>query len=440
MKDMEMKLGQLLKCEYGEMTIRREGQDYVVESPAHWSFWYRARLMEASGMPVEKEIGFFDPFELKEDGDAYILTGHISDLDYEDEEDVQLRFADAETNFGNLRLEPVVRYGRPWQCLADCGRELLHKAQMAGELLNDRERAILPMLRELGMVTGYGSDEEVIGFDHLRVRFTAELHPYLDQMERSAKNWKKYRKSADQLLNRLNRIEYLPLWKKIRDEIADTQTDYTASTQVSPEVVRKIEAGLHSRGYRGCYPEFVKTGTIEQSREMRSHDTCKWVRKGTPGVFHIRVVELNMGQLQFLCGTELLTDGEQSLGFDSCGFDAKGGCFLRDVTWTEGDDLDRRLLLAAKKAELRKLTRQEKDFGELLWPLFLIAVLGFGGFTAVCMTIGMALVAGLVSLLFGGADAMWNVLTILPYGKVFWFTLVTVGGTLGALILLNLDE
>lgn len=440
MKDMEQKLGQLLKCEYGEMTIRREGQDYVVESPAHWSFWYRARLMEPSGMPVEKEIGFFDPYELKEDVDAYILTGHISDLDYENVEDVQLRFSDAETTFGNLRLEPIDRYGRPWQCLADCGRELLHKAQMAGELLNDRERAILPMLRELGMVTGYGSDEEISGFDLLRARFTPELHPYLDQMERSIKNWKKYRKYADQLLNRLNRVEYLPLWKKIRDEIADTQTDYPVSSHVDPEVVRRIEEGFHSRGYSGSYPEFVKTGTIEQSREMRSHDTCKWVRKGTPGVFHIRVVELNMGQLQFLCGTELLTDGEQSLGFDSCGFDAKGGCFLRDVTWTEGDDLDRRLLLAAKKAELRKLTRQEKDFGELVWPLFLIAVLGFGGFAAICMTVGMALVAGLVSLLFGGADAMWNVLTVLPYGKVFWFTLATVGGTLGALVLLNLDE
>ena len=440
MKDMEQKLDQLLKCEYGEMTIRREGQDYVVESPAHWSFWYRTRLIDASGMPGEKEIGFFDPYELKEEVDGYMLTGQISDLDYENEEDVQLRFSDAETTFGNLRLEPVARYGRPWQCLADCGRELLHKAEMAGELLNDRERAILPMLRELGMVTGYGSDEDISGFDHLRARFTPELHPYLDQMERSAKNWKKYRKSADQLLNRLNRIEYLPLWKKIRDEIADTQTDYPASTQVSAEVVRKIEEGLHSRGYSGCYPEFVKTGTIGRSCVLKSHGTYRWGRKGTPAVFHIRVVELNVGQLQFLCGTELLPDGEQSLGFDSCGFDAKGRRFLRDVTWTEGDDLERKLHLAAKKAELCKLTRQDKDFGELLWPLFLVALLGFGGFAAICMTIGMALVAGLVSLLFGGADVMWNVLSALPYGKVFWFTLATVGGTLGALLLLNLDE
>ena len=440
MKDMEKKLDQLLKCEYGEMTIRREGQDYLVESPAHWSFWYRARLIDATGMPADKEIGFFDPYELKEDGDSHILTGQVSDLDYENEEDVQLRFSDAETTFRNLRLEPVDRYGRPWQCLADCGRELLYKAEMAGELLNDRERAILPMLRELGMVTGYGSDEDISGFDHLRARFTPELHPYLDEMERSVKNWKKYRKSADQLLNRLNRVEYLPLWKKIRDEIANTQNDYPVSAQVSPEVVRHIEEGLHSRGYSGSYPEFVRTGTIERSRLLKSHGTRRWVRKGTPAVFHIRVVELNMGQLQFLCGTELLPDGAQSLGFDSCGFDTKGGCFLRDVTWTEGDDLDRRLHLAAKKAELRKLTRKEKDFGELLWPLFLVALLGFGGFAAICVTIGMALVAGLVSLLFGGADAMWNVLTILPYGKVFWFTLAIVVGTLGALILLNLDE
>ena len=440
MNDMAKKLDQLLKCEYGEMTIRRERQDYVVESPAHWSFWYRARLMEASGMPEEKEIGFFDPYELKEDDNFHILTGQVSDLDYENEEDVQLRFSDAETAFGNLRLEPVDRYGRPWQCLADCGRELLHKAEMAGELLNDRERTILPMLRELGIVTGYGSDEDISGFDHLRARFAPELHPYLDQMERSAKNWKKYRNSADKLLNRLNRVEYLPLWKMIRDEIAATQTDYPLSAQVSPEVVLRIEEGLHSRGYSGSYPEFVRTGTIERSRLLKSHGTRRWVRKGTPALFHIRVVELNMGQLQFLCGTELLPDGEQSLGFDSCGFDAKGRRFLRDVTWTEGDDLDRKLYLAAKKAELRKLNRQEKDFGELLWPLFLVALLGFGGFAAVCITIGMALVAGLVSLLFGGADALWNVLTILPYGKVFWFTLATVGGTLGALILLNLDE
>ena len=56
------------------------------------------------------------------------------------------------------------------------------------------------------------------------------------------------------------------------------------------------------------------------------------------------------------------------------------------------------------------------------------------------MTIGMALVVGLVSLLFGGADDVWNVLSALPYGKVFWFTLATVGGTLGAMLLLNLDE
>ena len=440
MKDMEQKLDQLLKCEYGEMTIRREGQDYVVESPAHGSFWYRARLIDASGMPGEKEIGFFDPYELKDEVDGYMLTGQISDLGYEDEEDVELRFSDAETTFGNLRLEPVVRYGRPWQCLADCGRELLHKAEMAEELLNDRERAILPMLRELGMVTGYGSDADISGFDHLRARFTPELHPYLDQMVCSAKNWKKYRKYAEKLLNRLNRIEYLPLWRKIRDEIADTQTDYPASVQVSPEVVRKIEEGLHSRGYSGCYPEFVKTGTIGRSRVLKSHGTYRWVRKGTPAVFYIRVLELNIGQLQFLCGTELLPDVEQSLGLDSCGFDARGRRFLRDVTWTEGDDLDRKLHLVAKKAELRKLTRQEKDFGELCWPLFLVAFLGVGGFFAFVLTIGMALVAGLVSLLFGGADAMWNVLSALPYGKVFWFTLVTVGGTLGAMLLLNLDE
>lgn len=440
MKEIENKLEQLLKCEYGEMTIRRDGRDYIVESPAPWSFWYRARLIDSSGMPEGKNIGFYDPYELKADGDGYVLTGQVADLNWEDEADVELRFSDVEMELGNVRLEPVVCYDRPWQSLAGYGRELLWKAEVARELLNDRERELLPLLRELELLTGYGTDEVPKTFDHLRSRFPAKLQPYLDGIERSKENWKKYRNQAEKLLDRLNRLEYLPLWQSIRDELSATQTDYSPSRQVSPEVVRHIEEGLHRRGYTGCYPDFVKTGTIERSRLMKNHNTLRWVRKGTSAVFHNRVVEQNVGQLQFLCGTELLKAGEQSLGFDSCGFDAKGRRYLRSYTWNEGDDLDKKLGIAVKKAELCKLSRGEREFGEIAWPLFFIALFGFGGFFAICMTIGMGLVAGLVSLLFGGVDGMWDILVILPYGKVFWFALLIVGGTLGALLLLDLED
>ena len=132
--------------------------------------------------------------------------------------------------------------------------------------------------------------------------------------------------------------------------------------------------------------------------------------------------------------------GEQSLGFDSCGFDAEGRCYLRSYTWNEGDDLEKKLGIAVKKAELCKLSREEREFGEIAWPLFFIALFGFGGFFAICMTVGMGLVAGLVSLLFEGLDGMWDILGILPYGKVFWFTMLVTGGTLVALLLLDLDE
>ena len=440
MKDIENKLEQLLKCEYGEMTIRREGKDYIVESPAPWSFWYRARLIGASGMRSGKNIGFYDPYELKEDGDGYVLTGQLADLDWEDEDDVELRFSGVEMERGNVRLEPMVCYARPWQSLAGCGRELLRKAEVAPELLNDREREILPLLRELELLTGCNTDDDLKTFAHLRSRFGSELHPYLDRIERSIKNWKKYRNTTERLLKRLNRIEYLPLWQSIRDEIDATQTEYPVSCRLAPELVRRIEEGLYSSGYSGSYPYFFRTGTIAQSREIKSYETCRWVRKGTPAVFHIRVVEQNVGQLQFLCGTELLKEGAQSLGLDSCGFDAKGRRYLRSYTWNDGDDLDKKLDIAVKKAELRKLSRRDREFGPIVWPLFFACLFGLGGFSAFCMTIGMVLVAGLVSFFLGGADGMWNILSILPYGEVFWFTLVIVGGTLGALLLLELDE
>lgn len=440
MENIKNKLKVLLQCEYGEMTIRQKGRDYVVESQMPWALYCRLTLRNGAGLPEDREIWRLDPYELKGEEGAHILTGEVSSPDWEDEQEVELHFTAVDSEMGNLALELALGYQRPWIALGAAGMELLRKQKAAPELLNDRERALLPLLRELGMLCGCCGSEENVRFSLLREKFGMELHPYLDRIEKATTSWKKYQKEQERLMKRLNRIEYRPLWQSIRDEIAASQEAYPRSCGVSEALIRQIEEGLYRQGYSGCYPNFVKSGTIEQGRTLKAYENHHRVRRGTRAVFHIRVVEQAFESLLFLCGTELLREGEQSLGFESCAFDAKGQRFLRTVQWFDTDDLDRAINIAAKKAELRKLNREERTTGGTLWPLFAVAFILGGGFFAICMTLGMAVVAALTALLAGGADVVWTTLTALPWMELFLFCFVTVGGTLGALLLLNLED
>lgn len=434
----------LMDCEYGEVTIRQEGTDYVIESPREWAFWYRLTLKDASGLPEKRGCWRFDPFELKSDGDGYLLTGYVSDLDWEEEWDAELRFSDMDAQIGPLALELSHCGTRPWQSLAASGMELLRKESVAPKLVNDRERDLLPLLQELGMLcgwTGLPEPDTKLEFPLLRKRFGPELHPLLDRIEGTGKSWKKERKHSERLLKRLNRIEYLPLWQSIRDELEASQMGYPQCAHVSPDVIRQIEDGLYARGYSGSYPSFVKFGSIAGHRDIKSYGNIHWVRKGTPAVFHIRVQAQSLGNLTFHCGTELMREGEESLGFDSCYFNAKGRRFLRREVWS-GDDgnLDRTLNIAAKKAELIKLSKEERPDREILWPLFWTALSVGGTFFAVVMVLALAVIAGLLALALKGPGEMWEVLASIPWMQTFFQCLVASGVMLGAMVLMDWDD
>lgn len=435
----------LLQSEYSEVTIRQEGADYLIDSPRQWAFWYRLRLKNGSGLPKTREIWQLDPYELKPDGAGFLLTGEVQDFCWEQEQAVELRFSGADGEMGPLALDMTDYANRPWQSLASSGMELLRKERVAPELVNDRERELLPLLRELGMLCGWTEPPEPDAkweYPQLKARLGPELHPYLEKIERAGESWKKLSKHMDALLNRLNRIEYLPLWQSLRAEIAQTQKGYSRESMLSPELIRKIEEGFHDRGYSGTYPNFVKTGTIAKSRDIKSYRSIHWVRKGTPAVFHIRVAEGPADGITFLCGTELLREGEDSLGFESCLFDAQGRRFLRRESWfaEKETELEQKLTIAAKKAELRKLTRAERPDRKILWPLFWIAFCIGGGFFAVCMVVGMVLIGGLTALIVDGREAMWELLENLPVLRVFLQSMLVCGGGLGSLLLLNWDE
>ena len=204
---MEEKLAILMKCEYGEMTIRREGDDYVIESPPDWAMWYRVRLLTASGLPADGEVWRLDPYELTEDGGGYVLTGTISDLDFEEDRDVELRFSGAEKELENLRLELPAVQVRPWHQLAAAATQLLHKADAAPALLNDQEWALLQLMKEIAILCGWHGGDRKEKFPLLRDRFSAELRADLDRIERGEKSWKTYEKHRERLLKALNRLD-----------------------------------------------------------------------------------------------------------------------------------------------------------------------------------------------------------------------------------------
>ena len=138
--------------------------------------------------------------------------------------------------------------------------------------------------------------------------------------------------------------------------------------------------------------------------------------------------------MEFLCGTELVKSGEKPRGIDACRFRSKGRTYWRSVQWDMEGELDQRLRIASKKAELRSLRWSDRPKSERkeFWLLFFLTFVFGGGAFAVFMTLGMAAVSMLIAALVGGWSAIPKIFgEVVPWLQLFLFCWLAFGGTMG---------
>lgn len=416
----------------------------------------RRAVCDPADLP-DRRVVYLDPdaLTLELDGDGFSLRGDAEPHGQDATFPFSIRFAAAGVRIISLHAAEMSFYDDPWGDLELLCMAVLNKYDVCPDCLNARETALLPLAGEIARLHWAAAlpEEFATGrFPLLREKLQGagrELLPLLDRVEANFSDDRKKSRALEKLHRRLNRKRYEPLWRELHAPLAASQDGYPVSAPLFwdesdfDEKRRAVAALLHARGYAGDYPHFVKTGKIRGLHLARSHNVSYLVGAGRRAAFHIFCTEnclYGYPEIEFHCGTQLLKKGEAPGDIYACQFDTRGRSFggLVAYSWGEADadeasplDLAQTVAVAAKKAELSRLTKQERRAvgevgGGFSLTVFLLGFLVGGGLFGLGMT-AVLLVGALLTLLFLGPQAIPQMLTEIPWPGIF----LLAGGLFG---------
>ncbi len=400
----------------------------------------------------ENEFLSFENGSLIKDGEQYKLVGER--MNYEDDtaQPFVLRFSAARVEV-SLFSAVCFDFDSPWLNLQAMAAAIVDKYSFLSEkYLNDAEKELLPLLVELARLSYFSKIPDKYretGFAELKkyaekYRYN-EILPILTKLENYGLIEKKRIMIAAHLTTKLDNFKYQPLWRELFELIASSQSKYPIlreqdenTASISREKIQKL---MEARGYIGEYPDFVKNGRIRGIRLAESHQMSYFVCGEKRAVHYIHIDEKYEGgtlNFCFMCGVELLRKNEQESDIYSCMFNSNGRRFFKRVSCdvSDGqDDLETKVRIAIKRAELEKLSKEEKKAAggqgiSLIW-LFIFCFLFMGGLFAVFMTLGMMLVSVAVALMFGEAMQIPQLFVDIPWWQLFVFAWVAFGGIMG---------
>lgn len=396
-------------------------------------------ILKDTGAQPWQELTCYDR-EMTRESDGYRMTAEYFDEEAEQTRELNLYFRDAETVLEVFRAESAEE--RPWELLADLARVIRLKAEFGDEILNEREQRMMPLLGELVRFSRYDVETSCSpGFPELRGLFERYGYQELDKLVRNAEDalgTKRRHSRINALKAKLNRVKYEPLWRELYQTVMESQQDYPRRAESHPEFTalkKRIEWKLHQQGYRGKYPDFWKEGEVRRLHIAESYGQSYFLWNEKRAVFRIHCEESVYFEelcLSFQCATELLKSGQEPGDIHHCRFDSKGRTILRTVYHSNMEDgaLEQKLTIAMKKAELRKLDKVERklDGNVNLLGLSLAILIFGGGYFALFMLVGMAVIStAIIWLLEDWATAM-EALKVLPWGRLAAYCWLGFGG------------
>lgn len=417
--------------------------------------------VEAEGQ-LENSV-YLHTVELKKEETGYSLFCR-----FEDGEPMVFKFETAETRVEVFNCTAGSwLYDNPWFGLQSMVSRLLTKAELPGGYCSEKEKELLPLIREIGMLEYWfeGADDREIAFPNLkaisarhRYRQVMEL---LEKMEALELGRDKYNGLADRLIRTLSEQKYEPMWREIFEKIRASQQDYPnmaerfCSSDILQNTRSKIQQLMESHGYAGTYPDFVKTGPMKGIHLEESYGLTYFIGMEKRVQYRIHCSETfdeddGLLGVQFLCGTAILKKGETVEDIYACMFNAKGRRLIHTVFYdvplveseelnSEPDDLELRVRIAVKRAELKKLTKEERKgywnpgsgCGTFL-GLFVVA----GGMFSILFTPMMMLYGMLMLALFGEFSEIPALFTDFPWLQMFAFAWIGFGGAMGLVTVL----
>ncbi len=440
--------------------IKVDGNDVHIITACFTAYQTVLTLKNVDGVPEDIRGRFCYELSLwRKDDNRFCLSVFV-----ETQETFEITFdtAEANTTIYNACRAPIV-VDSAWWVLHTVCFEILKKYTVSETLCNEKEKALIPLIRE---ITATRNEKGLVLLPTLKT-LTKEYNCWkayslVCQAEAFAVDDTKFGKTWNKLELAFCDIECEALWRHIYHRLEDSQAAYPDEIYGDKEFLaakrREIQALMEARGYVGEYPNFVKNGAMNGLHLERSYNvtyTVGWTKRA---VYYVHCREtfsedsyLSTLAIQFCCGTALLKKGEDEPDIYSCLFNARGRRFFRTVLyctpivpagenvdhddWVTHDDLETTVTIAAKKAECLKLNKAEKreyyavtmSGFRYFMRIFLIA----GGLFGTLMTAAYMIITALVAVIFGSAAEIPFLLTEIPWLFIFAFSWIGFGGAMG---------
>jgi len=435
-------------------------QIVIEDTPA-----YRRTLTvkNVDAAPLDKAGYFCQNLTLvyKKDQNRYCVCGELEDVIEETVQLFAMTFdaASVEVEVFNA-CNNVAFWGDPWDYLRTVTFGIGMKADLPGDYCNDREKALLPLIREIAALEYWMElpEQPYFSFDKLK-KLTAgfgyqKAEALLTKLETLKPGCDAYHKTTKRLLSILCEKQCEPLWRQIYNDVAASQAEYPSKVDVQcdktllADLRRDIQSRMEANGYTGTYPDFVKVGPLKGLHLEHSYNMTYFVGMEKRAQYHIHCSESleEEGQLtiQFLCGTALLKKDEEEADVYGCLFNAGGKRLFRTVhhdipldpdSNTKADDLDTSVTIAVKKAQCIKLNKAEKKeyYGRMIpgWGMFWWTFLIAGGMFGIAMTLIFMIISIIATAAFGLFAEIPDMLKTMPWGLFLAIGWVGFGGAMG---------
>ena len=359
-------------------------------------------LKNANGAPTDESNCYdFSKGYLTKQGDKYVLSGEsvgcedinnlfdlIKAAKADDiREPFSVTFTDAEFSYF-LYKEPDVCYAQvPYVFnvyIESVAQAITEKANISESFLNDREKALLPLMRDfekLWKLEFIADKYEPVEFPALRPLIReygyTKLLRLLDKLSENIKA-QTVENTIERLTLEINNKEYEPLIREILALIDDSQRDYPSKAEsLCPAekldfMRNEIDTVMSSQGYIGTYPDYFKTGKLNGIHLVAFDGTSRILGFGKNVECHISsrfVYTIDGLAINFICGARFPKKDEPEGDVYSCMFNddstvmrsLKLDIHVEEELYELKESVVSAANAAVKAAELKRLTKYEKE-------------------------------------------------------------------------------
>lgn len=390
---------------------------------------------------------------LKKCGDKFCLYGAMQDYDDCKLYNFEIKFSSAKCETKIYNCSEDFGYAETaWNILYNICTAIKTKNDSLHGGCNDKEKELMPLIEEIVALFDLTQIKSECNFKELKS--IAQKHDCKKLLQKIIKTEKKtcgtlsYTKNALQLIYALNNKKYENIWREIYDKLQNSQSEYgkKAETLCPPDILKsakeKITEQMNLLGYKGNYPNLYKYGEILRPHLAKSYETVYLVgrEKNVKHIVHC-FESCNKESLNIflLCGTALLKKGEEANDIISCLFNAKGRRIFSGISQyipfedyeKNIDELNLFASAAAKKSELKKLSKKEKEVcGRITFDNGCLYYLIFGILFSLAFNICFFIFLFLLSLLFVTAKESWEAVLSLPWLGAFLFAALASAGAM----------